>query len=168
LKNKKTQNMSIRVGGSVGAIGTGAFGIIGGIAGPNLEKINIDMDGDSFVTVNGVAIPGRTISMTNGVLFVDGKRYEEKEGEAGAVVGCKELTIVINGNVRGSVSTTSGNVKVTGNCETAKSVSGDVEIDGDVTGSVSSVSGDVRVSGKVSGSASSISGRVTTGGASRR
>jgi cytoskeletal protein CcmA (bactofilin family) len=120
------------------------------------------MDGDSFVTVNGVTIPGRTISMTNGVLFVDGKRYEEKEGEAGAVVGCRELTIVINGNVRGSVSTSSGNVRVTGNCETAKSASGNVEIEGDVSGSVSSMSGDVRVEGKVSGSASSMSGRVTT------
>lgn len=159
--------MSIRVGGSVASIGNGSFGIIGSVngAGPSLEKININMD--SFVTVNGVAIPGRTISMTNGVLFVDGKRYEEKEGEAGAVVGCSELTIVINGNVRGSVSTSSGHVKVSGNCETAKSVSGDVEIDGNVTGSVSSMSGDVRVTGKVSGSASSMSGRVTTG-ASRR
>lgn len=157
---------SISIGGSVAAIGTGAIGIVGhvGAAAPDLGRIN--MDDGVFVTVNGVRIPGRSVSMTNGVLFVDGKRYEEKADD-GAAIHYKELTLVISGNVRGSVSTTSGKVQVSGGCETAKSVSGDVEIEGDVSGDVSSISGDVRVTGSVTGKASSVSGRVNTG-ASRR
>lgn len=42
-----------------------------------------------------------------------------------------------------SISTSSGNVKVEGNAHDIKTVSGDVEVSGEVLGSINSVSGDI-------------------------
>ena len=65
----------------------------------------------------------------------------------------------------GNVDKISGghNVSVTGNVNEINVGSGDVEVEGDVLGSIQTGSGDVEVSGSVSGSIKTGSGDITVG-----
>jgi len=136
---------------------------------PSLEPI--DITPDMSVIMNGHVIRGRNVSMVNGVIYVDGKRYDPNAPNAGDVATpgvYRELKIEITGNVRGDIRTTSGDVTVTGDSGAIKTMSGDAEVSGNVSGSVSTMSGDVKVMGELGGSASSMSGDVRTGNKKKR
>jgi formylmethanofuran dehydrogenase subunit C len=126
----------------------------------------IDVTGMGEVSINGTIIRGRSITMTNGKIYVDGKEHV-LEGEAN-----RNVKIVLVGNLNGNISTSVAKVKVNGDVQgNVTSVSGDVVVTGNVAGSAKSTSGDVNVEGDVlTGSVSSLSGdvRVRKSGKSSR
>jgi DUF4097 and DUF4098 domain-containing protein YvlB len=68
-------------------------------------------------------------------------------------------TISVNGNVK-ALKTISGDVEVTGNIEgEVNTTSGDIECEGNIGGSVRTVSGDIDC-GKISGNANTVSGDI--------
>ncbi len=123
---------------------------------PSLKAINIS--NMSEVRINGVVIRGNSITMNNGVLMVDGVAHSSTAKQAAS-----HLTIQLTGSVSGNVSSTSGDITISdGDIHgSASSVSGDVKINGNVGSGASSISGDVTVQGQlITGRATSISGRA--------
>ena len=112
--------------------------------------MNINLKGSrAQVTIGGRAFTGRSISIVNGNVIVDG---EEQDGQ---LVG--PVSVTVNGDVD-VVDNPSGTVTVTGAVCTIKTMSGDVHCK-DVSGSVSTMSGDVTC-GTIGGSASTMSGDI--------
>ena len=118
------------------------------------------------VIINGVTYIGRSISVNNGKVTVDGQTVipEGKEINISVVGDINELNvdscykIDVKGNVD-KVGTTSGDVTVNGNAGNVNTVSGDVNVEKDVNGSISTTSGDVSC-GQVSGNIKTVSGDI--------
>lgn len=121
----------------------------------------------SIFKINNIQIAGRSLTIKDNKIFIDGKKIdtEEKqiyvsvEGNVDKIdIGyCNEL--IISGEVK-EIYSSAADIKcqnVKGNIETA---SGDVECK-DITGNVSTMSGDVKC-GKISGGVETLSGDITT------
>jgi cytoskeletal protein CcmA (bactofilin family) len=103
----------------------------------------------SSILINGRVFAGKNLRIVNGKIFVDGNEAAcnekvitivvEGSAESVKVDACEKVTV--NGDVKGNVS----------------SMSGDIEVKGSVSGNASSMSGDV-VAGRALGSISSMSG----------
>lgn len=109
-----------------------------------------------------------TLQMINGEWYVNGEKMSldemvkreiaSEDGESRAENGT-EITII------GDVSRIDGNfgkVIVEGSCNRVKTISGSIEVRGDVDGDVSSTSGSISC-GNVAGDVSTISGRINHG-----
>lgn len=110
------------------------------------------------VFINGRRVGGRNardLTITNGVIFVDGQRIDDDE-----MGSDKTFNITVEGDLA-SLSLDHGTVAVTGSASNIKTASGDVDVRGDVTGSVATMSGDVDVKGSINGNVSTMSGDVT-------
>lgn len=109
------------------------------------------------ITLNSATFRGKTVSIINGKVFVDGKECVDTDK-----ISDKEINIVISGDVEGAISIDSCNsVKVTGNVGQLQTTSGDVQIDGSVTGSVTTTSGDINIGGNVHENVRTVSGDVS-------
>lgn len=113
--------------------------------------------GSTFI-VNGkkLQVSGNNISVVNGQVFVDGRQVDV-EAEVG-------VSAVYNIVVQGSVEEVSGdfaNIEVTESAGSVSTMSGRVEIGGNVEGSVSTMSGRVEISGSVKGNVSTMSGKIS-------
>jgi DUF4097 and DUF4098 domain-containing protein YvlB len=121
----------------------------------------ISNGGKSVVMVNGKTYTfegAKNVSVINGKILVDGKEVEHQENGPSI-----EITITIHGDV-GSVETGSGNVTVNGNVSgNVEATSGDVQVSGN-SGAVHTTSGDCRVSKNVEGPIATTSGNVESGG----
>lgn len=107
--------------------------------------------GDSqSIVVNGQVVRGSNITVTNGVVFVDGKKVSTGTE--------KEINIVVNGNAQ-SVSTSTGQVTVNGDAEQINTTSGDIKVR-NVNGDISTTSGDVEAV-KVAGRVTTTSGQIS-------
>lgn len=128
---------------------------------PCFEPITIE---GMSVTVNGRVIQGRTMSMNNGVLYVDGVRQNPNPPKAGAdgIVPVTHLSIVIEGSVQGNIASTSGDVTVKGSAHKVSNVNGGIQIGGDVSGDASTVNGGIMCNGDIKGAASTVNGSVRT------
>lgn len=105
----------------------------------------------STVVINGVTIQGgNNVSIVNGKVVIDGKD---------ATPDAKEISIVVNGAVNRLEADACNTISVTGDVGNIKTLSGDVDVSGDVSGSVQTMSGDVSC-GSIAGSASSMSGDI--------
>jgi hypothetical protein len=107
----------------------------------------------STVTINGVVIQtsGRgNITIHGGHITVDGKDVTPD---------AKEISIVVNGSLASLEVDSCDKVSVTGDVGKVSTISGRVDISGNVAGSVSTVSGRVDC-GNISGSVSTVSGRI--------
>ena len=103
------------------------------------------------ISINGVSVSGgRSIVISNGKIVVDGKDVTP-EG--------KEINISVSGNVDKLEVDACSQISVTGDAQNVKTLSGDVEIAGSVTGNVQTMSGDVDC-GNIGGSISTMSGDV--------
>ena len=100
------------------------------------------------VNINGDVYNGRSITVSNGEVIVDGK----VQGAVG-----HQVTVNIIGNVE-LVSTASGNISVVGDVHSADTVSGDIDCN-DVLGNIETVSGDVNCN-DVSGRIRTVSGNI--------
>lgn len=110
-----------------------------------------------------VIINGKTfnytgsLTMINGKFFVDGKEVTDWED---FTKDQKHIDIKVEGDIDRLLVDNCNSVTITGNCNRVKTVSGDVEIGGDVDGDVESVSGDIDIAGKVSGDVKTVSGNI--------
>lgn len=106
-----------------------------------------------------------TLQMINGEWYVNGEKMSldemikrgiaSEDGESGANKGT-EITII--GDV-GRIVNKFGKIVVEGSCNRVKTISGDVEIRGDVEGDVETTSGNISC-GNVAGDVSTVSGRI--------
>jgi hypothetical protein len=103
------------------------------------------------ISINGMTIQGSgNVVISNGKIMVNGKDVTPDS---------KEINIVINGNVDELKVDACNKVSVTGSVKSIKTQSGDVDVTGDVDGSIQTMSGDVDC-GTVGGSISTMSGDV--------
>lgn len=103
------------------------------------------------ISINGINVSASgSISITNGKVFVNGIDVTP-EG--------KEINIVITGDTDKIQVDACNTFIVNGKVGSVKTMSGDVDVRGDVDGSIQTMSGDVEC-GKVSGSVSSMSGDI--------
>lgn len=104
------------------------------------------------VVINGVTITGgRQIVIRNGRVIVDGKDVTPTD--------VKEISISVHGNVDRLEADVCQKISVTGDVGNIATQSGDVEVSGQVKGSVQTMSGDVDC-GSIGGSVSTMSGEI--------
>ena len=110
-----------------------------------------------------VIINGKTfnytgsLTMINGKFFVDGKEVTDWED---LTKDQKHIDIKVEGNIERLQVDACDSVTITGNCNKVKTLSGDVEIGGDVDGDVESVSGNIDIFGNVGGDVKTVSGDI--------
>lgn len=104
----------------------------------------------SSVTINGKTYIGNNIIVSNGKIMVDGKNVTSDD---------KVINITVNGNIDSLKVDTCNKLEIIGNVTNVNTVSGDVDINGDVNGSIQTVSGDVKCN-NVSGSINTLSGDI--------
>jgi hypothetical protein len=102
------------------------------------------------ITINSKSVSGRNIVVVNGRVIVDGKDETPES---------KEINIVVTGDVEKLEVDACSKIEVNGNVHNVKTLSGDVEISGVVSGNVQTMSGDVKC-GDIGGSVSTMSGDV--------
>lgn len=104
----------------------------------------------SSVTINGKTYIGNNIIVSNGKIMVDGKNVTSDD---------KVINITVNGNIDSLKVDTCNKLEIIGNVTNVNTVSGDININGDVSGSIQTVSGDVKCK-NVGGSINTLSGDI--------
>lgn len=104
----------------------------------------------STIIIQNNTYSGNSIVITNGTIFIDGKDVTPDS---------KEINISVVGDIEELKVDACNKVSVEGNVKSISTQSGDIEVSGDVHGSISTMSGDVDCN-KVSGSVSTISGDI--------
>jgi hypothetical protein len=107
----------------------------------------------STIVINGKTYFGNSISISNGKVIIDGKESEPGESNG------KIINITVTGNVEKLVVDVCDKISISGSVNSIKTVSGDVDVSGNVAGSINTMSGDVDC-GQVSGSVSTMSGNI--------
>ena len=102
------------------------------------------------ISINGVNYSGNNIVISNGKVVINGKDVTPDS---------KEINIKVEGNIDKSVVDSCNKVEVTGDISDIKTQSGDINISGNVNGSVSTMSGDIDC-GNVGGSIKTMSGDI--------
>jgi hypothetical protein len=104
------------------------------------------------ISINGnnISVSGRNIVVSNGKVLIDGKDVTPDS---------KIINITVNGNIEQLNVDVCDKVLVTGSVGSVKTMSGDVDVSGDINGSVKTMSGDVDCY-NVSGDISTMSGDV--------
>jgi len=110
------------------------------------------------ITIGNYTVNGKSITIRNGIVTVDGKKLDSKDVKIINIEGeidvlnidvCESITV--KGNA-GEVKTSHGDIKISGDViDDVKTSQGDIEIGGDVTGNVTNSMGDIKVSGDIYG-----------------
>lgn len=110
------------------------------------------------VIINGVTYTsGRDIVINNGKISIDGVDATPNE---------KEIQINITGDINNLKVDHCGSINVIGNVDKLNSVSGDVDVSGNITDSVNSTSGDIECGGIIGGNVKTVSGDINCGNVS--
>lgn len=104
-----------------------------------------------MITINGQTFYGDNVTIRNGKVIVDGKDHTPSDS--------KSISISIQGDLKDLSVDCCNKVDIKGNVGTAKTVSGDIDISGDIAGGASTVSGDIKC-GNIGGSVSTVSGDI--------
>ena len=104
----------------------------------------------SSVIINGKTYVGNNIIVSNGKIMIDGKNITSDD---------KVINITVNGDIDSLKVDTCNKLELIGNVTNINTVSGDVDINGDVSGSIQTVSGDVKCK-NVGGSINTLSGDI--------
>lgn len=104
----------------------------------------------STITINGNTYSGNQIIVNNGKVKVDGIDFTPES---------KEINISVVGNIEKLEVDSCNKISVEGSVKSILTKSGDVEVDGDIIGSVQTMSGDVNCV-YVSGNVSTMSGDI--------
>lgn len=102
------------------------------------------------IIINGNTYSGNSIVVSNGKVIINGKDVTPDS---------KEIYIKVEGNIEELKVDSCNKVEIVGDVSNVKTQSGDVEISGNVGGSIQTMSGDVDC-GNVGGSISTMSGDV--------
>jgi len=121
---------------------------------------------NKMIIVNSQSYNGRSVTIINGKVIVDGKDVTpdskeisiKVEGNLDSLSVDYANTIHVEGSV-GSLNSVSGDVECNSVTGDVKTTSGDVDC-GPVGGNVQTVSGDVNSSGSISGSVKTVSGDI--------
>lgn len=104
-----------------------------------------------MININGKIYAGRSISISNGQVTIDGKKVNVEE---------KYITIAVEGNVDQISADHCEYITVNGGCKNVQTLSGEVNCS-DVHGNVTTMSGDVYAN-DIAGNVSTMSGDITT------
>jgi hypothetical protein len=104
----------------------------------------------STIRINNNSYVGNSVVITNGKIIINGKDVTPDS---------KEINISVEGNIDELKVDACNKVSITGSVKNIATKSGDVEVTGDVDGSIQTMSGDVYC-GHVQGSISTMSGDV--------
>lgn len=115
------------------------------------KKMGIFSSSKSTITVNGKTYQGNNVKISNNKVYIDGVLQDTEDQ--------KRINITVNGNIDKLQVDACNEVFVTGDVSTLKTMYGDVEIGGSVSGSIKTMSGDVNC-GTVGGDISTMSGDV--------
>lgn len=102
------------------------------------------------IKINGVSYVGNNLVVKNNKIFIDGKEQE---------IDSKIINISVIGNIDNISTDSCQKISIKGDVNILKTMSGDVEVEGIINGSVSTMSGDVDC-GNVLGSVSTLSGDI--------
>jgi hypothetical protein len=103
------------------------------------------------ITINGNTITANgSIVISNGKVMVNGTDVTPES---------KEINIVVTGNCDVLDIDSCDKIEVKGSCNTIKTLSGSVDVGGDVSGGIQTMSGNVDC-GHVGGSVSTMSGNI--------
>lgn len=103
-----------------------------------------------MIVINGKSFSGNSISIYGNKVIIDGKDCTPDS---------KEINITVNGNLSKLKADVCNTIQINGDCGNVQTQSGDVEIEGAVSGSVSTMSGDVDC-GDIGGNVSTMSGDI--------
>ncbi len=106
----------------------------------------------SKITINGITYQGENITVKNGQVIIDGKKYSASANKINISVegnvnelqvdSCEQVTV--NGEIKGDVKTMSGDVVTTGPIAgSVSTMSGNVHCL-NIGGAVSTMSGDIK------------------------
>ena len=104
------------------------------------------------ININGKIYSGDIIIVSGNKVVIDGKEIKEES---------KVMNITIDGNIDTLSVDACEKISVTGSVENLKTMSGDVEVTGDVNGSIKTMSGDIRCK-YCCGSVQTLSGDIYT------
>lgn len=104
----------------------------------------------STIIINGNTYSGNSIVVKNGKVLIDGKDETPDT---------KEINISVDGNIEELKVDSCNTVTINGNANIVSSVSGKINVTGNVLGEIQTISGKVNC-GNVSGSISSVSGKI--------
>lgn len=104
----------------------------------------------SIISINGVNYSGNNIIISNGKVVINGKDVTPDS---------KDINIKVEGNIDKLVVDSCNKIEITGAVLDIKTQSGDIDISGSVTGSISTMSGDIDC-GNVGGSIKTMSGDI--------
>lgn len=106
----------------------------------------------SKITINGIVVStsSKSVVVNNGKIIIDG---------VDVTPDSKNINISIDGNVEDLKVDVCEKIDIIGRVGSIKTASGDVDIEGDVAGSVQTMSGDVKC-GDIGGNVSTMSGDV--------
>ena len=107
------------------------------------------------ININGVSYQSKgNITVINGKVIIDGDDVTPNG---------KEINISIDGNIENLDIDVCSKLSITGDVNRLKTTSGDVEVSGNIKGSVNTMSGDVECRGDVDGDITTMSGDVDCG-----
>lgn len=105
----------------------------------------INIDGKSYI--------GNNIVIKNNEVWIDGVKQDTSNQ--------KEINIVVNGNIESlDVLSCVNKISIIGDVAKVKTSTGDVSIEGNVSGDVSTSTGDVKVDGHIYGNVKTTTGDI--------
>ena len=105
-----------------------------------------------MININGKTIFGKSISINNNKIIIDGEDVTPDS---------KEISIKVEGNIEKLSVDACNQVTVTGDVGKINTMSGDVDVTGNVTGNIETMSGDVHC-GNVGGKIKTMTGDIRT------
>jgi hypothetical protein len=103
-----------------------------------------------MIRINNNSYIGSSVTISKGKIIIDG---------IDVTPDSKKIDIVVDGNISKLNVDSCDSLKVTGDVDTLSTMSGDVDISGNVTGNVKTMSGDVKCE-NIGGSTSTMSGDI--------
>ena len=110
-----------------------------------------------IVKMNGVTYNGNSISMRGNKIIIDGVDVTGDHEDA------KKINVIVEGDINSFDIDYAEKIAVAGNVTDLKTMSGSVEVRGDVHGDVKTQSGSVKIEGNVDGNVKTMSGSVKSG-----
>ena len=104
------------------------------------------------IRINNKTYTGNNVTVSNNKVYIDGK-LQEQDGPD------RNISIVVEGNLEKLSVDCCDKIEIKGNCGPVTTQSGDVNIGGNVSGSIQTMSGDVMAD-DIGGSVSTMSGDV--------
>lgn len=102
------------------------------------------------ITIDNMTYNGKNITITNGEIKIDGRSIDINNA----------ISIIVEGNIDKLQVDACNKVEVNGQVNSLNTMSGDVEVTGDIEHYIKTQSGDITINGGVIGDVSSMSGDI--------